>query len=368
MLKYRGNKLIRTGFMGVILAILIVLIGLSPETLTSMATGIRYQAQFSDAGGLTAGNDVTIAGIKVGSVSDVSLKGRNAVVTFAIDSTVELGSDTTAHVRTGTLLGERVLTLESSGNDTMHPMDIIPVSRTASPYSLTEAVSELTTNTAGTDTGSLNQSLDTLSETLDQVAPQLGPTFDGITRLSQAINDRDDTLGVLLKDGADVTKILSDRSAQVNTLILNADDLVAVLNERRYAIVELLAHTSALSKQLSGLIHENEEKLAPTLDKLNAVTAVLEKNRDNIAKALPGLAKFQTTLGETIGNGPYYQAYIPNLFFGEIFQPFFDYAFGFRRGTNAGQPPDNAGPRAELPFPYNGIPQENEKWGPPPPP
>ena len=75
MLKYRGNKLIRTGFIGVVLAILIVLVGLSPETLTSMATAIRYQAQFSDAGGLTPGNDVTIAGIKVGSVSDVGLAG-----------------------------------------------------------------------------------------------------------------------------------------------------------------------------------------------------------------------------------------------------------------------------------------------------
>ncbi|GFG55649.1 mammalian cell entry protein [Mycolicibacterium agri] len=366
MLKYRGRKLIRTGFMGIVLAVLIVLVGLSPETLTSMATSIRYQAQFADAGGLTTGNDVTIAGIKVGSVSDVSLQGRNALVTFAVDGSVQLGSATTAHVRTGTLLGERVLTLESAGEGTMHPMDVIPASRTASPYSLTEAVSELTTNTAGTDTGSLNQALDTLSETLDQVAPQLGPAFDGISRLSQAINDRDETLGALLKDGADVTKILSERSAQVNTLILNANDLVAVLNERRRAIVELLAHTSALSKQLAALIHENEEKLAPTLDKLNSVTEVLEKNRDNIAKALPGLAKFQTTLGETIGNGPYFQAYIPNLFFGQIFQPFFDYAFGFRRGTNAGQPPDNAGPRAELPFPYNGIPEPWERWGEPP--
>jgi len=366
MLKYRGRKLIRTGFMGIVLAVLTVLVGLSPETLTSMATSIRYQAQFADAGGLTTGNDVTIAGIKVGSVSGVSLQGRNALVTFAVDGSVELGSATTAHVRTGTLLGERVLTLESAGEGTMHPMDVIPASRTASPYSLTEAVSELTTNTAGTDTGSLNQALDTLSETLDQVAPQLGPAFDGISRLSQAINDRDETLGALLKDGADVTKILSERSAQVNTLILNANDLVAVLNERRRAIVELLAHTSALSKQLSALIHENEEKLAPTLDKLNSVTEVLERNRDNIAKALPGLAKFQTTLGETIGNGPYYQAYVPNLFFGQIFQPFFDYAFGFRRGTNAGQPPDNAGPRAELPFPYNGIPEPWERWGEPP--
>jgi phospholipid/cholesterol/gamma-HCH transport system substrate-binding protein len=365
MLKYRGKQLIRPGFIGVVLVVLVILVGLSPEKLSAWATSIRYQALFSDAGGVAAGNDVTISGIKVGSVSNVALQGRNAVVTFAIDGTVSLGSDTTAHVRTGTLLGERVLTLESKGNGTMRPMDVIPVSRTASPYSLTEAVSELTSNTAGTDTVSLNQSLDTLSATLDQVAPQLGPAFDGLSRLSQAINDRDDTLGDLLKNGADVTKILSDRSEQVNTLILNANDLVAVLSERRYAIVELLVHTSALSKQLSGLIHDNEQKLAPTLDKLNAVTAVLENNRDNIAKALPGLAKFQTTLGETIGNGPYYQAFVPNLDIAQILQPWLDYAFGFRRGTNAGQPPDNAGPRAELPFPYNGIPGPGEQWGPP---
>lgn len=366
MLKYRGRHLIRAGFLGVVVTVLVIAVGLAPERLVALATQIQYQAQFADAGGITAGNDVVISGTKIGTVSDITLEGRNAVVSFTIDGAVELGSDTTAHVRTGTLLGERVLTLESHGDGRLSPMDVIPATRTASPYSLTEAVSELTTNTAETDTASLNQSLDTLSSTLNEVAPQLGPTFDGLTRLSQAINDRDDTLGDLLSSSTDVTEILSDRSAQVNTLILNANDLVSVLSARRYAIVELLAHTSALSQQLSGLIAENEQELAPTLDKLNAVTAVFEKNRDNIAKALPGLAKFQTTLGETIGNGPYYQAYIPNLIFGQLLQPFLDYAFGFRRGVNAGQPPDNAGPRAELPFPYNGIPEVGDGWGNPP--
>ena len=48
------------------------------------------------------------------------------------------------------------------------------MSRTSSPYSLTDAVSELTANTAATNTDTLNQSLDTLATTLDQVAPQLG--------------------------------------------------------------------------------------------------------------------------------------------------------------------------------------------------
>ena len=82
----------------------------------------------------------------------------------------------------------------------MRPGDVIPVTRTSSPYSLTEAVSDLTTNTAGTDTASLNQSLDTLSATIDQIAPQLGPTFDGLTRLSQSLNGRNDSLRELLQE------------------------------------------------------------------------------------------------------------------------------------------------------------------------
>ena len=90
------------------------------------------------------------------------------------------------------------------------------------------------------------------------------------------------------------------------------------------------------------------------------MTAVLEKNRDNIAKSLPGLAQYELTTGELVSSGPYYQAMIANLGIPELLQPFLDYAFGFRRGANAGQPPDNAGPREEVPFPVNGIPRPGD--------
>ena len=363
MLRYHGANLIRPGFIGVVLVTLVILVGLSPDRLVSLATAVRYQALFDEAGGLAVGNDVTISGMKVGTVSHTSLQNGYALVTFTVPGNIQLGSESTAHIRTGTLLGQRVLTVESTGTGTMRPNDVIPVSRTSSPYSLTEALSDLTTNVSATDTQALNQSLDTLSATIDQIAPQLGPTFDGLTRISRSLNDRNQPLRDLLKSAADVTGVLSERSQQVNTLILDGNDLLGVLVARRQAIVRLLANTSALSRQLSGLVADNEQKLAPTLEKLNSVIAMLEKNRDNIAKLLPGFAKFEVTQGETVASGPYYQAYVPNLQPAQLLQPFLDYAFGFRRGVNAGQPPDNAGPRAELPFPYNGIPQPYEQWG-----
>ena len=356
MLKYRGLQHIRSGFIGLVLIVLVIAVGLQTEELWSMATSIRHQALFAEAGGLAPGNDVKVSGVKVGTVSDVALSHGKALVTFRVDSKVHLGSSTTAHIRTGTVLGARMLTLEPAGSATLHATDIIPLYRTSSPYSLTDAVSDFTSNTAGTDTGSLNQSLDTLSDTIDRLGPQLGPTFDGLTRLSQTLSSRNESLRKLLTNAADVTGILSQRSQQVNTLLLNANDLLGVLNQRRYAIVNLLANTAALSQQLSGLVADNEKELAPTLEKLNSVTALLQKNSDNIAKALAGLAKYQVTQGESVNNGFYYNAFVGNLLPSQALQPFLDYAFGFRRGVNAGQPPDQAGPRAEFPFPYNGIP------------
>src|SRR5450755_3630909 len=175
MLKYRGAGLIRAGFIGVVLLVLVIAVGLSPDQLIQRATTVRYQALFSDAGGLVTGNDVTVSGIKVGSVSGMSLQGGDVLVTFTVDGSVQLGSASTAHIRTGSLLGQRILTVESTGNGNLHPMALIPVSRTSSPYSLSEAVGDLATDIQGTNTESLNQSLDTLSTTLNQIAPQLGP-------------------------------------------------------------------------------------------------------------------------------------------------------------------------------------------------
>lgn len=366
MLKYRGAKLIRSGFIGLALILLVITVGLQTQRLLTMATSIRHKALFLEAGGLAPGNDVKVSGVKVGTVSDVALKDGKALVTFTVNGKVRLGEDTTAHIRTGTLLGQRVLTLESNGEGRLRTADVIPVSRTGSPYSLTDALGEFAGNTRDTDTAALNQSLNTLSQTIDRVAPQLGPTFDGISRISKALNERNASLSGLLKSAADVTGILSQRSQQVNSLILNGNELLGVLKDRQYAIVTLLANTSALSQQLSGLVADNEADLAPALEKLNSVTAMLQRNNDNIAKAMIGLAKFQLTQAEAVNNGFYYNAFVANLSPAQTLQPFFDYALGFRRGVDAGQPPDNAGPRAEFPFPYNGIPQPNETWGPPP--
>jgi phospholipid/cholesterol/gamma-HCH transport system substrate-binding protein len=119
-----------------------------------------------------------------------------------------------------------------------------------------------------------------------------------------------------------------------------------------------LANTSVVAKQLTGLVHDNESTLAPTLERLNRVLGVLEKNRDNIGKALPGLAKFQITVGEAISGMYAYQAFAPNFLIPQLFQELVDYLWGFRTfDTLKGPGFPSPVPRALTPWPYNSIPQ-----------
>ena len=198
--------------------------------------------------------------MKVGAVSDVSLDKGKALVTFTVDSGIALGSDTTAHIRTGTLLGQRILTLESAGScdDASRATSSRSRARRRRTRSPKRSATSPPTPQAPTPRASTRPST-RCRTTIDQIAPQLGPTFDGVTRLSRSLNSRNDTLRSLLKSAGTVSGVLAQRSQQLNTLILSANDLIGVLNDRREAIVDLLASISALSKELSGLVADNEK-------------------------------------------------------------------------------------------------------------
>jgi phospholipid/cholesterol/gamma-HCH transport system substrate-binding protein len=72
-------------------------------------TGKReYQAEFVDATGVVKGDDVRIAGVKVGTVDDIEVVDRNrALVTFTVEEGTELNESTHAAIRYRNLVGQR---------------------------------------------------------------------------------------------------------------------------------------------------------------------------------------------------------------------------------------------------------------------
>jgi len=129
--KYRGADLVRAGFIGTVLVILIIAVGLAPERISSWTSAIRYQAQFVEAGGLVVGNDVVVSGMEVGRVNGVVLDEDTggALITFTVPGDVRLGSDTTANIRTDTLLGKREREPAPADSRLKRPFDVGPETR-----------------------------------------------------------------------------------------------------------------------------------------------------------------------------------------------------------------------------------------------
>lgn len=81
--------------------------------------GYEVVAHFSGIGGLKAGDDVQISGVKVGTISSVALDSETylARVNILVDSSVKLPVDTAALISSESLLGGRFLALEPGADE-----------------------------------------------------------------------------------------------------------------------------------------------------------------------------------------------------------------------------------------------------------
>ncbi len=115
-----GKTLLETLIGAVVLVVAIAFITMA-YTRSDVKTvkGYTVLAQFTAIDGLDVGDDVSISGIKVGSVTDQTLDFDyyRAIVHMSIDPSIELPEDTTAAVVSEGLLGGKYVALEPGGGD-----------------------------------------------------------------------------------------------------------------------------------------------------------------------------------------------------------------------------------------------------------
>ncbi|MET8876386.1 MCE family protein [Nocardia sp. NPDC004604] len=311
-MKETRSRVVSLGIIGIVLATAISLSALQVDRLPFIRSGATYTAYFADAGGLVPGDHVQVAGVRSGRVEQVRLDGAKVYVRFTLDESIVLGNKTSAAIKTNTVLGRKSLEVTPSGSGSTRPDDTIPLDRTTSPYSLTDALGDLSNTVKGLDMDQVNKTLDALSATFADTPAPLRSALDGVTQLSRSLNARDKALTDLLGRAQNVTKVLADRSNQIDALLVDGNALLGELDRRRGALSQLIVYVNGLAQQLSGFVNDNEAQLKPTLDRLNSVLALLQSNKDNLSKALDGLGPFAAALGEQVGSGPYFQAYVSN--------------------------------------------------------
>ncbi len=272
-----------------------------------------YRAEFSDAGGLRTGNIVQIGGIRVGRVNDVALAGDHVVVTFDVDSGVDIGTESSAAVGVLNMLGEKYLDVTPAGPGDLDDDQAIPLDRTTSSYDVVTVLSQLTTTTEAIDTDQLTQALSEVSTVVDASAPEIAASFQGLSRLSRTVSSRNSEIQQLLSSSRQVSQVLADRSEDLVSLMQNSSLVFDELQSRREAIHQLLVNARELAKHLKGVATDNQAEIGPALQEVRTLTTLLNDKDQQLKDTLHAFGPYTAILGNIIGTGPWFDAYLSNL-------------------------------------------------------
>ncbi len=310
---FRERNPVPIGAAGLAILLAALLLAFNVQQLPIIGGGDRYSAAFSEAGGLIAGDDVRVAGVRVGKVEKVDLAGDHVKVEFKVTEPAAFGPQTGASIRMKTLLGQKYLSLEPRGAGQLKEGAEIPLERTVSSYDIVNAFSDLATTTERIDTTQLAQSLDTLATEFEDSPAHVRDALAGLTRLSRTIASRDEELKKLLASANSVSGTLAERNQRVEAIIRDADLLMVELNARREAIHTLFTNTSAMAQQITGLVRDNRAQLKPALAELNKTLAVLQKHEQDLSRTIEAMAPFTRVFANTLGSGRWFDTYIENL-------------------------------------------------------
>jgi len=271
--------------------------------------GTPYVAQFTDASGLAVGEEVVVAGLKVGVVKDIALAGTHVDVTFTAAG-VDLGDRTTASIEIKSLLGQHALMIDPSGSHPLAAHGVIPLARTTTPVNIVPAFERLTRVTGKIDEGQVAAAFTALADTLRTTAPNLRPTLQGLSRLSLTVSSRDDEIGTLLDRTKSVSGVVAARDKDLAGLLGSTNAVLKVLDARRATIRRIITGTRLLATQLIGLVADNRTRLKPALTQLNVVLDVLRKDEKQLDEILTYGTTYEREFTNVGGTGRWFDASI----------------------------------------------------------
>jgi len=297
-------------FIGLIsIVVLLVVLGLAfnIDRMPVIGTGPQYEADFSETAGLTSGNAVRVAGVKVGKVTSVELQGNHVRVLFRAKG-VDIGNQSSASIQIRSLLGDKYLAIDPAGDKPLNGP--IPLERTVAPYDVVQAFQNLSSTVQAVNTDQLAASLRTLSATFQNTPTEVRASLEGLSRLSVTIASRKDKIAHLLANTNHTAGLLAARNQDIDRILSDGTLLLDELRYREGAISRLLDGVQRLSHQLHGLIEDNEHQIGPTLRELDRLTDLLQRHRDDLAAGIRRLGPFVTVFSNAVGNGRWFDNFL----------------------------------------------------------
>lgn len=224
--------------------------GISGDTNT-------YTARFTDVTGMNPGDDVRVAGVRVGRVDQIELDGNQAKVTFRVHKEQTLYTDTIASVIYQNIIGQRYLGLSAgagagAGGDRQPLGDhgTIPIEHTEPSFDITYLLRGFEPLFTLLDPERIDDLTGAIIEALQGNSGSVLSIVSQTASLAQTFAGPDQVLGNLIGNLNTVVTNLASQNTQVQNVIANTRAALVALADRRE---ELRASVGSIQATMTRL-------------------------------------------------------------------------------------------------------------------
>ncbi|QBS41610.1 MCE family protein [Nocardia sp. CS682] len=276
--------------------------------------GTKFKARFTDVTSLNAGDEVRIAGVRVGKVTDVSIVDKRlAEVKFELTDRDWLPASTTASIRYRNLVGQRYIALEQGTGEQGRKLNAggtIPLERTNPALNLTTLFNgfrPLFRTLTADDVNKLS------FEIIQVFQGEQGTIHDLVATtasLTNKIADKDAVIGELVRNLTAVLDTVNQRDDQFNQLIVNTEALVSGLSAERDTIGRSVTSLGNLASATADLLVPVRPTLQGSIAGLSQLTGTMNERSDDVNAVLANLPVKMEKLGRVGSYGSWFQFYL----------------------------------------------------------
>jgi phospholipid/cholesterol/gamma-HCH transport system substrate-binding protein len=213
-----------------------------------------YSAIFTDVSGMAPGDDVRVAGVRVGRVDKIDLAGTLAKVTFRVQRNQVLYTNTVASVTYQNIIGQRYLGLSQgpAGDQTPLPnLGQIPKERTNPSLDLSYVLNGFEPLFTQLDANQVDNLANAIIEALQGDSGSILVLTTQASALAETLAGPDQVLGDLIANLNQLTSSLAAQNTNLQTMIREARGAMAELANRRETLVASVGSINSTAGRLA---------------------------------------------------------------------------------------------------------------------
>ena len=277
-----------------------------------------FKAIFTDAAMLNPGDDVRIAGVRVGQVESVEIHDRDkALVTFNVDRDT-LPVSTNVYIRYRNLAGLRYVALEKGPGPAGETVDADyvfgadPASHNTHPaVNLTELFNGFKPLFKQIEPEDVNKLAETIIKVFQgDMDTTIGQLISQTSELTNALADKDQVIGDMITNLTGVLETVNRNDEQFSALLVNTEKLVSGLAAQRDSVGSAIASVSNLTTVTGSILSRTRPAIQGDIAGIKALSDELNTRTDDIEKAMTNLPVKLQKIGRAATFGSWFQFYL----------------------------------------------------------